>query len=685
MPHARPRILLIGAGKFGREHLSEWRRLEDEGLAEIAGIVVESEASRAALAANERTPVHRGFDERLLEGIDAVDIVTPSLTHAALVRRCLARTHVLVEKPLALDEKEAAELRELAAAAGRVLMVGHIFRFHPVVRELKRLVESIPERPSGIDGTMTNPKAEESAAYADANLEFLHLFDIIDFLFGVEPELNLGHRRGGVSHLSVRYPGPMNVKLRVGWAGDGRVRVLRLNYSDRQIAVDLTDNAIVTSTRDNQVEKRFYPARPEALRAELQAFLGVVGKPASPNPADARVAERIVRIATSARPRAGKERPRVAVVGGGIFGATIALELAKVAQVSLFERHAELLTEVSFNNQFRHHSGFHYPRSYDTIAEIKATRREFEAEYEEAVNREIPSYFCTSATGIEIPAERYLAACMNNSLSFRVEAPPADVLDRSKVSLCLKTDEAVYDLPRLRALVTQRVEDCRDIAFHPSTNVVSGVLTADGSKRLTYAGPGGTREESFDYLVNATYENRNLVAKWFGFPVEPLRFDLYELLVVRLPIPQICVTIIDGPFTSIVGTGNEGEFLLSHIHLSVSRSVIPDDGMPPHWGELPTNRHSMLRHSARYFPILAKATHVESRWATRTVNAYARDFDARPTVITNHGFGCWSVLGGKIVTCVSNAREIVQEILVEHGRSAVHPGRARTGAIASRG
>jgi len=374
----------------------------------------------------------------------------------------------------------------------------------------------------------------------------------------------------------------------------------------------------------------------------------------------------------------------VAVIGGGIFGATCALELARVAEVSLFERHAELLTEVSFNNQFRHHSGFHYPRSYDTIAEIKATHHEFEAEYEEAINRDIPAYFCTSATGIEIPAERYLAACMNNNLAFTIESPPAEVLDRSKVSLSLKTDEAVYDLPRLRHIVTERLRRNRDIAFHPATNVVSGVMTAEGSKRLTFVGPDGTREESFDYLVNATYESRNLVSRWFGFPVEPLRFDLYELLVVRLPIPQVCVTVIDGPFTSLVGTGNEGEFLLSHIHLSVSRSVIPDDGMPPHWGERPTNRDSMLRHSARYLPILSKATQIESRWATRTVNAYARDFDARPTVITNHGFGCWSVLGGKIVTCVSNAREIAQEMFGERVRNAGRQGRARAGAVASR-
>jgi hypothetical protein len=69
--------------------------------------------------------------------------------------------------------------------------------------------------------------------------------------------------------------------------------------------------------------------------------------------------------------------------------------------------------------------------------------------------------------------------------------------------------------------------------------------------------------------------------------------------------------------------------------------------------------------SSRYMPILKDAEVVESRFATRAVNAFARDFDARPTVIRGHGFGCWSILGGKIITCVSNAREIAGVIRSE--------------------
>ena len=473
MPDYRPKVLLIGAGRFGLEHLAEWRRLADEGAAEIAGVVVNSDRSRDALAAAHDFPVHRGFDESLVRGVDAVDIVTPSDTHAALVRRCLPLAHVLVEKPLAMDPAEAADLGRLAASSGHVLMVGHLFRFHPVVRELKGMVAGIAESPRGIEGVMTNP-GEAGAELKDPNLEFLHLFDMVDFLFGVEPDMNSGRRTACVNRVSVRYPGPMNVNLKMGWGGESKVRVLKLLYSDREITANLIDNSIVVAGRDNQVHKTFFAAEPQALREELRTFLAAVADRSVPHP-DASVGERLVRIAVAARPRPEKERPTVAVIGGGIFGATCALELAKIARVSLFERHAELLTEVSFNNQFRHHSGFHYPRSYDTIAEIKATRKDFEAEYEEAIIRDFPSYFCTSATGIEIPAERYLAACMNSNLSFTLGGPPEGMVDLSKVNLCLKTDEAVYDVPRLRQLVTDRLRRNKDIRFHPGTEVTSGV------------------------------------------------------------------------------------------------------------------------------------------------------------------------------------------------------------------
>ncbi len=658
----------MGAGRFGRHHLERWKKLAGEGAATLAGVVVRSTESQRKIAERYQCPVYTALEDRLLEDADGVDIVTPPETHFALVRRCLQHAHVLVEKPLATTPSDARELQRHAEEAGRVLMVGHIYRFHPVIQQLKRIVSEIPEVPRTIVGTTLNP-LDDAVGRADANLEHLHLFDVIDYIFGESPEICVGASRGRVHRLSLQYPGPMNAVLTIGWQGTEKVRTFDLIYSDRQIKSDLIDNSIVIARRDHQVDKMIFGHTEEALAAELRTFLDVMRDRSRVHP-HADLGARIVEIAVRCTPRSPAGKPSVAVIGGGIFGATFAIELARFCDVTLFERHGELMTEVSFANQWRHHSGFHYPRSYDQIQEIKAARTDFETEYGDAVITDFASYFCTSGTGVEIPAGRYLAACQSNELNFSLQTPPENVLDATQVSVCVKSDEGVYDYARMRDIVRRRLEASRNITTCLRTEVLHGIIDRDGTKRLIVRDPDGTREATFDYLVNATYANRNLLAKWFRFPIEPLRFDLYELLVLRLPIPPICVTIMDGPFTSLVSTGRDGLFMLSHIHDSVLKSVITEDGLPPKWGPVQSNRENMLRHSRRYLPILEKAEVVESRFATRAVNAHAKDFDARPTVVTNHGFGCWSVLGGKIITCVTNAREVAAEIRAEQGQLA---------------
>src|SRR5947207_3083646 len=131
-----PRILLIGAGAFGRKHLKTLLHLETQGLVKLAGVVVNTEPSRELLS-DCTAPVHCGFSVDLLDDVDAVDIVTPVDTHAPLVLQCLPKAHVLVEKPLASTSTEASALRAAGARSDRVLMVGHIFRFHPVVGHLR--------------------------------------------------------------------------------------------------------------------------------------------------------------------------------------------------------------------------------------------------------------------------------------------------------------------------------------------------------------------------------------------------------------------------------------------------------------------------------------------------------------------------------------------------------------------
>jgi predicted dehydrogenase len=657
------RVLQIGAGGFGRHHLAIWSKLSIAGEVALAGVVVKSEESRMLLAAESAVPVFTSLDEVDFSAIDAVDIVTPAATHASLVRRCLPHADVLVEKPLALSPEEAVAVADLGKRHGRRLMVGHTYRFHPVVDALRALVSEIGLPPTVVYGALLNP-AREVPSDPDPTLELLHWFDVLDLLFEQQPEIVWSMRAASTAQVSLRYPGPFNVNFRLGWAGEERVRTLDFIFPGRSIQCDFIDSSIILD-EGGGMRKLLFP-QDTALEATLRGFVQAITANKHV-PVDAETGARIVAIADAARPRPRRSKPRVAVIGGGIFGATCAAELGSFCDVTLFERHGDLLTEASNLNQWRYHHGFHYPRSVEMIREIKECRTEFESVYGGAVEEGVVSYYATAKSARIITRDRYLHVCSSMGLEFEQASPPAGVLDETRVSVCLATCESVFRTSKLREVVHSRIATRPDVRLVFHAEVVEGRLLPDGRKRLVFVENGRREIDDFDYVINATYANRNMLSAWFGFPLQPLRFDLLELLVVELPLPKLSMTVLDGPFTSLVSMGEPGRFSLSHIQQSVLMSATPPNGLPPDWRPPVSNRANLLRHASQYMPILSEARVIDSRFGTRTVHAHAEDIDGRPTVVTDHGFGCWSILGGKVNTSVSNARQIAGVIAAQHG------------------
>ena len=73
--------------------------------------------------------------------VTAVALATPAVTHYEMAKAALeAGKDVFVEKPLAIDVKHGEELVKLADAKRRILMVGHILRYHPAVLKLQQLI-----------------------------------------------------------------------------------------------------------------------------------------------------------------------------------------------------------------------------------------------------------------------------------------------------------------------------------------------------------------------------------------------------------------------------------------------------------------------------------------------------------------------------------------------------------------
>lgn len=131
-----PRVAVIGAGYWGKNLVRNFAAL---GALEA---IVDSEDDVASkmIAAHGGRRATLG-DVFVDKTVDAVAIATPAVSHYQLAKDALkAGKHVFVEKPMALDLKQAEELCNLSESAQLRLMVGHLLQYHPAFVTLKDLV-----------------------------------------------------------------------------------------------------------------------------------------------------------------------------------------------------------------------------------------------------------------------------------------------------------------------------------------------------------------------------------------------------------------------------------------------------------------------------------------------------------------------------------------------------------------
>ncbi len=130
------RVAVVGVGAFGKNHA----RVVSQSANAKLEYVVDSDAPKAQSVAQE-FGAHAAADYRDVIGqVDAAIVAVPTKAHAEVGCALLeAGIDVLVEKPIAPTVEEADRLIQAAEARSRILQVGHLERFNPVVLELERL------------------------------------------------------------------------------------------------------------------------------------------------------------------------------------------------------------------------------------------------------------------------------------------------------------------------------------------------------------------------------------------------------------------------------------------------------------------------------------------------------------------------------------------------------------------
>jgi predicted dehydrogenase len=192
--------------------------------------------------------VTRHCREALESDVDAVVIATPVLTHHRLALEALrAGKHVLVEKPLAANVRDAEELVAEGERQGRVVMVGHTFVYNPAVEAMK---EIIARGDLGEVYYINATRVNLGLFQPDINVLWdlaPHDVAILQFALGMEPEEVSA--RGGVyvqrakgihdvAYLTLYFPNGVMADVRVSWLDPCKIRRYTVVGSDKMLVYD---------------------------------------------------------------------------------------------------------------------------------------------------------------------------------------------------------------------------------------------------------------------------------------------------------------------------------------------------------------------------------------------------------------------------------------------------------------
>ncbi len=122
------RIGIMGAGHLGKIHIKCIQQIPEF---EFVGFYDPDHENAKKVAEEYNTHSFASIEE-LIDEVDVVDIVTPTLSHFDCASKSLIRgKHVFIEKPIAASAAEAQQLLELSIKANVKVQVGHVERFNP--------------------------------------------------------------------------------------------------------------------------------------------------------------------------------------------------------------------------------------------------------------------------------------------------------------------------------------------------------------------------------------------------------------------------------------------------------------------------------------------------------------------------------------------------------------------------
>ena len=280
-------VAVIGTGFWGKNHARVYKELAETELIAICDI----DPQRAKAVADQFGAKPYTNAAKMLKNrdIEAVSVCTWSTALAKEATRAVqAGRHVLVEKPMAANVKQAENLLKKAEKEGVHLTVGFLMRFIPGLQSIKKAVQdkTIGELVCA-SGKRVSQWPERIGDVGVVKDTAIHDIDVMLHLFNEDP-IGVYAKTGSMRHIRyedyaqimLTFKGGKSAFIESNWLTPYKTRILIATGSEAIMNLDYITQELTVENAKETLKPR-YPMR-EPLKLELQHFANCIMKKDKP-------------------------------------------------------------------------------------------------------------------------------------------------------------------------------------------------------------------------------------------------------------------------------------------------------------------------------------------------------------------------------------------------------------------
>lgn len=344
----------------------------------------------------------------------------------------------------------------------------------------------------------------------------------------------------------------------------------------------------------------------------------------------------------------------VIVIGGGFYGCAIALFLRTYfKRILILESETDLLLRASLINQARIHNGYHYPRSYLTALRSYTNFPRFIVDFQDCVDSSFEKVYAIARNNSRVNAFQFRKTFSQIGAPINIAPQPLKKLfDPRLIEEVFSVREYAFDAVKLRNTLKNRLAAAQvEILYRTKARKID----AGKNENLVVQLSNGSSLTS-THVFNCTYAGINDLLNNSGLPPLPMKYELAEMALVDVPSPlkNVGITLMDGPFFSLMPFPSRGLHSLSHVRYTPHEAWQYQDQKKPEAYQRPVNEPSqalfMIKDAQRYVPLIREAQPVDAIFEIKTVLLQNEVDDGRPILfrkdygLKNHSL----IMGGKI-------------------------------------